>query len=413
MQASNEPGSNSPIGRMPEIVHRPSDLCKLCSLPEQNPQNELITPCACFFKAHRNCIKTLIIQRRLSKCPYCSNDYLVGYTYGSKFSCNHKTIVQKCLFGISIYTVLSICFALAIWILCDFMAKQNRGRIKIWEIIVIILLGLALFFSLVYLCVIIYVNFFKRVVVDIELFCSRTEIAKGMEDPQKNLRKFFNWLYLGGYYNKLKYDFPELKTLLRKNKIPHLNNKGGDKIKDNSPKKITPSTAPSHHQKKPIMPSELAGSSAKIIMPNTSNDPNEAVIYSLNKSEEKKENQVIKETEENLNTQEKLAINLNLENNGPVEIIEESKNKENHNDKEIKLPLESIKNDKEIRIEEIVIKNSTRRNKETDTILSVTEEIKSGEVDVANHVLEARNMLSKAKGDAVDDNGGIQTTERK
>eukprot|EP01022_Parablepharisma_sp_SALTPOND_P015901 TRINITY_DN2280_c0_g1_i1.p2 TRINITY_DN2280_c0_g1~~TRINITY_DN2280_c0_g1_i1.p2 ORF type:complete len:438 (-),score=30.58 TRINITY_DN2280_c0_g1_i1:1892-3205(-) len=370
----------SPFG-VPQIMKIESkkpqgETCKLCSLQQQNPSNEIITPCGCGYRAHRECIKKYLIQKRLSKCPYCSNDFLVGFTFGSRITCAHKLLLRKCLLTLILSIVSGAILSLSINILITFVKVNNKGRTKAWETVILVLVATALVALIAYIIVLIYAYCIKKQIVDIELYCSKTEIAKGMEDPQKSLKKFFEWLQSGGYYEKLKQDFPELKVLLRK-KSKKLPEKCGTKEISRQQK-----------EERELANLKIEGFSKAL------EDPNEAVIYSFHNSKRADAFEEIKQNNP-IETNERMNFSRH-------EIIEENKE-------------ERIPANKEIVLDEIVMMQQRQqqdpRRKETDTVISVTDEVKSGEVNVANHVLEVRKNLGKPKGDAIDDN--IITSGRK
>ena len=266
------------------------DRCKLCGRVSLDPGQELIYACGCNNRTHRDCIKKYIIQRQLSKCPHCSNDFLIGYTLGMRLACDRPRIVQKCVFTAALIVCATVVVVLAIVFTGTLEQTRSRAEMLPWRVVILALLGICGAGLLAYIVVVVYEYCLKKEIVDISVYCSRSEIAQGMEDPQKHLKKFFVWLHEEGYYERMAQEriYPELRPLLprKAKKLPKKEPQLSKEEPADSEALVLPVHAAEEQKAK-----EATVSKVQIAVPegwaeHPSADPNEAVIYSYHQDRE-------------------------------------------------------------------------------------------------------------------------------
>ncbi len=407
------------------------ELCKLCGSP--NPAVDLISPCGCNYRAHRDCIKKYIIQRRLTKCPYCTNDFLVSYTYGKRFACGQPQIVRQCLLSLSLVACSVLVLGLGIGILCGLVQSKNKHRWIAWEVVAIVLMALAEAVLVLYLGVVVYEYCVRKEIVDIAIYCSKTEIAKGMENPQKNLRRFFDWLLMGGYYDRLRKekDFPELRLLLnpakRRKHDCSSDSCGGacvDQERHHHAKKKKPSIIPEPQVLPPVRApeakedsrehngnnkhSEVTLSKVQIEVPEgfggNAEDPNEAVIYSCShdkespsaarKSEEKDSSEALHPGAGPAEESKGVELAREAGASGRQEIVIDSARIERLPGGDMLSDVRDIASVRKL-VDEVGGDRSKdqQQQQQTETIFSAVDEIKVGEVDVVNHVMSVKQAM--------------------
>jgi len=149
---------------------------------------DLISPCLCSIKMHRECLKSLILTRRIAKCPRCNE----AYSIGKKTSKEKVTGLKKHLFTL-LYAIfyLVVSFGCALGVM-DSVNKLRDPHSSVGPLRLALALALC---SIIIGATIMYIMYIWRSycsdnLIDIEIFCKQNEGDIVFDFPEITLERF-------------------------------------------------------------------------------------------------------------------------------------------------------------------------------------------------------------------------------
>lgn len=172
-------------------------FCFICEEPniELEPgkpaknQNILIYPCLCNRMAHRECMKKYLAHTQEFGCETCKANYAIGRSSTKALAHITPNVITSWLAK----AFVSFAFIVAMILIMIYISsfENEADLVKNWRVVLIVLFGIIMGLSVIYIIVTIRDTIKKLSRSDIEIYCNQTEIGLHTKNAKEILRDFF------------------------------------------------------------------------------------------------------------------------------------------------------------------------------------------------------------------------------
>jgi len=151
-------------------------------IEESQWEEDLVYPCLCSIRAHRDCLKAYILTKKTMVCERCKAVYAIS---GKKRKNVKMTTGDIVIMSITILLCFGIVIAGIILIAVGFGETSSKTGMGIGGIIMMVagVMGIMYIF---------WRKYFSKKNVDIFVNCKQTEIARHEDDPERIVKKFLD-----------------------------------------------------------------------------------------------------------------------------------------------------------------------------------------------------------------------------